>query len=55
MLDCTGALRIDTLGISYGSDDPIATIFLVADESINDAIICFASASILLLVDDSGV
>ena len=43
------------IGIRCGSESPIAIVSLVADKSINDAIICSASASILTLRDVSGV
>ena len=55
MLEWTGAPCIDILGITCGSEIPIAIVFLVADESRNYAMICSASASSLALRDASGV
>ena len=49
ILDWTGALCIDTLGIPYGSKSPIAIVFLVADDRRNAAMICSDCASSLTL------
>ena len=38
-----------------GSENNIVIVFMVADESINGAIICSASASSIMLMDASGV
>ena len=55
MLEFNGYLCIDTIGILYGSNIPITIVFLVADESINSAIICSASTSSLTLLNARGV
>ena len=55
MLEWTGDLCIDTLGILCGSKSPIVIVFLVADESRNATIIFCASASNVTLRDASGV
>ena len=55
MLEWTGALCIDTIGIPFGSESAIAMVFFVADESRNDAIICSTSASSCTLRDASDV
>ena len=55
MLKGNGSPFIDIPGIMCGSDIPISVLFLVADESINSAIICSAIASYLTLIDDSGI
>ena len=55
MLECTGDLCINKLGIPCGSKSPIAIVFIVAYESINSAIINSTGASILTLRDDSGI
>ena len=46
---------MDTLGSPLVSENPTTIVFLVAVKSRNDAIICSASASSLLLRDPSGV
>ena len=55
MLDWTGSPCIDTFGILCGSKNPIAIVFLVADESKNSAIICFSSVYSLTLRYSNGV
>ena len=51
MLEWTGDPCIDTLGIPCGSEIPIAILFFITGGSINAAIICFASASSIMLRD----
>ena len=54
-MEWNGALSIDTLDIPSRYYIPITILFLVADESRNDAIICSAGASSLKLRDSSGI
>ena len=54
-LEWVGNPRVDKLGNPWGSENPTAIVFFVASESINDAIICFASASSCMLNYFSGV
>ena len=55
MLGWTGASCIDTLGITCGSDSPIAIVFLVTDEIRNAAMICSDNKSSITLRYASGV
>ena len=45
MLEWAGSLCMDILGSLWGSESPITILVFVADKSINDSIICYASAS----------
>ena len=55
MLEWTGSPFIDTLEIPCGPKSHISIVFLVDDKSKNSGMICSASASSLMLRDDSGV
>ena len=55
MLEWTGALYIDTLGIPCGYDSPIAIVFLVTDDISNVARICSTYESYITLRDDNEV
>ena len=46
---------MDTFVSLQGAENTIAIVFLVANESRNEAIICSASASSIMLMDASGV
>ena len=49
MLECTGALCIDTIGVLCRFESSIAIVFLVSDEII------LAAASSIMLRDAGGV
>ena len=55
MLEWTGALCIDTLGILCGYESPIAIVFLVDDESRNSVMICSANTFSITLRDYGGI
>ena len=55
MLEWNVYLYIDTLRILCGPKSPISIVFLVADESTNDTIICSASPSNHTSSNASGV
>ena len=55
MLEWTGALCIDKLGITCGSNSSIVIVFLGADDSINAAMIRSAIVSSLRLIDANDV
>ena len=55
MLEWNGYPCVDMLGIPYGYDSPIVIVFIVADESINAAMICSDISSSIMLRDANGV
>ena len=55
MLEWIGDPCIDKIGIPCSSESSIDIVFLVAGESRNAAIICFAYESSITLRDSSGV
>ena len=55
MLEWIGYLCIETLGIPYGFDSPIAIVFVFSGESRNFAITYSATGSSFTLRDYSGV